>query len=322
MFQALLGPALSFGSSLLSGFGAQKSAKKQQKLQAAYEYQNSLVQQWHNEANLARGQQIVKYYDPATRAVADAETAGFNPVTWLQNMGGMYSAMTQYGHQLQQAVPYFQNAPTAQVPSTLEVVGNGLQAGVQTYLSDRRVAQSQDFQREMLQTQLNAIQRNAKNGVSQSFFGSGQIPYSVSQGGQMAGNVGGTTQLPGGLSKAFTPIGVWDPKAESAGFTNPYGYGSSIATGVADAGAMENRIGDADSPMEPGWYYKWWVTANDLSKNSLGVNVPQGFRRGMAEVFGYPVYPDGARGLSWGRGAPGYNPGQLPGFGYSTGGQF
>ena len=74
MFQALLGPLLSFGSSLLQGFGAQQSAKKMQKLQQAYEYQA-----WQVRQNVAS--EILGKYD-FKNIPKDADAAGYNPVTF------------------------------------------------------------------------------------------------------------------------------------------------------------------------------------------------------------------------------------------------
>lgn len=180
MFQALLGPLLSFGSSLLSGFGAQQSAKKQQKLQQAYEYQA-----WQVRQNVAS--EILGKYD-FKNIPTDAAAAGFNPVTYLGALGGSYGAMHQLAYGMKGQA---QAAPTVQVPSSLEVFGGALSAGVGTYLADERVRQSQDFQRQMLQTQISAIQRNggkplklpsAVPAANTTFFGSGSIPYAVTAG--------------------------------------------------------------------------------------------------------------------------------------------
>lgn len=205
MFSALLGPALSFGSSLLSGLGSRQSAKKQQKLQAAYEYVNKVRQEEQNAANERNhqfaqaenreiGGRILAKYDLQNIA-RDADKAGFNPATWLAMAGPTYGAMIQTGYGMMTATPfqgeaYMMNAPTAQVPSMLEVAGGAITAGVNTYLADARVTQSQNFQREMLQTQISAIQRNGGKPLklgsapasAQTFFGSGSIPYAVAAG--------------------------------------------------------------------------------------------------------------------------------------------
>lgn len=314
MFAALLGPALSFGSSLISGLGARQSAKKQQKLQAAYEYQNFMLQQARNEQNAAQGRQIVAMYDPATRAVGDAMKAGFNPVTWLGAMGGMYSAMTQHGWNLQVGQDYFQNAPTAQVPSTMEAFGGALTAGVNTFLSDRRVAQSQDFQREMLNTQISAIQRNGGRPTSamgvpasqRTFFGSGQLPYAVTAG-------------PIGSAKSTGELGFSVPEPGKAEVTSPWGYGTRVNPNVMDAGAYTQRYGEAEVAEMGIWGYN---TAQDLSWRYFGRTIGGAASQGWRTIFGYPVLNDGARGVTWGKPDTSYNPGELPGFGYSTGGRF
>lgn len=215
MFAALLGPALSFGSSLISGLGARQSAKKQQKMQAAYEFVNSVRKEHENNVNRGLienkntqnynlGADIHRRFDHM-RIAEDGYNAGFNPVTWLNAMGGTYGAMQQLGYQLKspevyQESQYYATAPTAQVPSVMEAVGGALSAGVNTYLADARVEQSQNFQRELLQTQISAIQRNGGrplkigNPVAPSattFFGSGSIPYAVSAGAAIATAKGG-----------------------------------------------------------------------------------------------------------------------------------
>lgn len=331
MFQALIGPALSFGSSLISGLGARQSAKKQQKIQAAYEYQNYLLQERAQNYNrnitenrnammAGFGDQVLAQWNPANIAL-HADAAGFNPATWLGAMGGSYAAMQQYGYELKRPElvydqPYMQNAPTAQVPSTMEAVGGALQAGVSAMLSDWRAADSRNFQREMLATQIAAVSANggrpgSSMGVPASqrtFFGSGQIPYSVSAGSSSV------TRLPPAAIDGSSPWKVGDVDV-----TNPFMRGGYIDPTRPDAGALENRYGD-DHPIPwiGGWVTGWadlrrtWAMhadRNALLPDEIGLTLN-------------PSYNDGARGVSWGLPMGGYNPGQLPGYGYSRGGQF
>lgn len=197
---------ISGGLSLLSGFGARQSAAKQQKLQMAYEYQNRMN-------NLNTSKEILEKYD-FKNIPRDAAAAGFNPVTYLGALGGSYGAMHQLGYSLQTSN---MQAPTAQVPSMMEVVGNGLQAGFNTYLADARVQQSQNFQRELQMTQIRAIQANRGRPIASAsaggvatrsaptptyaasnttFFGSGSIPYAISAGTIVGGNI---TAMPSSL---------------------------------------------------------------------------------------------------------------------------
>lgn len=329
MFAALLGPALSFGSSLISGLGARQSAKKQAKIQAAYEYQNYLLQQqdnerntaltqWKNEQNYMLGGEVLARWD-RNKLVQDADRMGFNPVTYANAFGPSYAAMEQFGWQLRSPEilltnSYMQNAPTTQVPSTTEAFGSALQAGVNTFLADQRLAQSQDFQREMLATQIAAIQRNGGRPTSamnvpaaqRTFFGSGQIPYAVAAGSQR------TQKIPGEL-------GFSDWKPGDVDVTSPYGYGVRANPNVADAGAVTQRLGESEL-LELG--VAGYNLAQDLSWMYFGRTVGGAAKQGYRTLFGYPEYNDGARGQSWGLPDRSYNPG-LPGSGgYRTGGTF
>lgn len=345
----MIGSLVSGALSLLSGFGAQQSAKKQQKLQAAYEYVNKVrheeqqaanernkafadaanreTQAAWNAENTARGKMLVDRYSFANLA-SDADAAGFNPVTFLGAVGSTYGAMQQVGWNLQQTQPFFESAfegttynmsaPTAQVPSTMEVIGKGLSAGWNTYLSDQRVEQSQNFQREMLGLQMRGRTEtvpgwdNSGRVVAESFFGGGNIPYRVSSGIGVSGDRMGRTpmtDLPLGLSK-------WKPG--DVDVTNPYQSGSPVAP-VADADTWAKRYGESET-METITGVKTWL--DDLSWDWNRRTWALGFKQNWRELFGYPTYNDGARGLSWGKPDQSYNPGMLPGFGYRTGEQF
>lgn len=357
MFGALLGPALSFGSSLISGLGARQSAKKQAKVQAAYEYQNYLLKIEENRRNrdeiITRnavsksvgldvsgyGSVLVDLANEykarafsgatGTRNFAkEAEEQGFNPVTWLNATAG-WQDQTQLGYaQLaadtmlqglnmkvqgsQMAIPeaymeetYMMNAPTAQVPSATEAVGGALQAGVNTYLTDMRAVDSRNFQREMLATQIAAI--NSRNGTPSSgigvpvgqrtFFGSGQIPYAQSVGRQ---------------ARAGVAPGTWDPSNEKTDYVNPLGGlttpgGTVIGTPTGynrfpGAQAMQGIFGDEGPlPVIYGGFntanYAWWsLTGRDID-TSLWIAGREAARNRMLQSGGYDVYNDGARGV-------------------------
>lgn len=280
MFQALLGPLLSFGSSLLSGFGAQQSAKKQQKLQQAYEYQA-----WQVRQNVAS--EILGKYDFKNIPVHAAE-AGFNPVTYLGALGGSYGAMHQMAYSFKGQA---QAAPTVQVPSGLEVFGGALSAGVGTYLADERVRQSQDFQRQMLQTQISAIQRNggkplklasAVPAANTTFFGSGSIPYSVTAGAAVSSGFRTPAQVMGLTEWKPQEVPPTDPRTPymEPGRGPEVGlmptFGGGFAVGMSEyakdrleedpagvfAWTVRNRLspifGEQHGSLEPaGWGWKW-----------------------------------------------------------------
>lgn len=225
MWEALI----SGGLSLLSGFGARQSAQKQQKLQMAFEYQNRIN-------NLNTSKEILEKYD-FKLIPTHAAAAGFNPVTYLGALGGSYGAMHQLAYSMQTSN---MQAPTAQVPSMLEVVGTGLQSGFKTYLEGSRIAQAQEFQRSQLQTQLSAIQRNGGRPLqlpsavparNTTFFGSGSIPYSVSAGATVGGRVGGLIDV---KPHEVTAVDPTQPYAEpgrmpEVGFLNTFGGGLAPA---------------------------------------------------------------------------------------------
>lgn len=294
MFQALLGPALSFGSSLLSGFGAQQSAKKQQKIQMAYEYQNYLQRQ-----EIAT--QVLDRYQFANIPL-DAESAGFNPVTYLNAMGGSYGAMHQLGWSLRSQG---QSAPTVQVPSSLEVFGGAAQAGVSTFLADQRVAQSQDFQRQMLQTQISAIQKNggkplrlssAVPAANTTFFGSGSIPYSVTAGAaRVGGGGGGNAPMVSGQSVLVgDEVKNPSPFQRQGWYSNPNWPGAqAVGDAYHEEGPVVYIYGNVVKPYVD-TRYNW-----DIYKH-IGVDLP-GIRIEPADRNQLGYYPDGARGLSWGR---------------------
>lgn len=320
---------ISGGLSLLSGLGARQSAKKQQKLQAAYEYQNFINRQadiatnraWTNLKNdisatvgmdyQARANALRERWNPAN-APRDAYAAGFNPVTWLNATSGIYGSMLQGAENMYMAggqlkIPevylqesYAQQAPTAQVPSALEVAGNAAQAGFNTFLTDMRAVESRNFQREMLATQIAAIQRNGGRPSSsmgvpaaqRTFFGSGQIPYSVTA-GKPAPEVLGNS--------------AW--KAENVGVTAPF-QNTMSNPNFSDAQTFGQRYG------EESWLttlYGMYLVPQDMmwanNRRNLWEGAAENWRR--MTTRGYEWYPDGARGKSWG----------LPQT-YSTGGQF
>lgn len=329
MFQALLGPALSFGSSLLSGLGSRQSAKKQQKLQAAYEYQNYMQQQEDNRANrdfvieydarraeigndLRDWSNVLRQWSAGSQIVHDATQAGFNPVTWVGAMGGMYQARDAYANallsesaqyrtpSLWQQQSYMQNAPTAQVPSVLEAVGGAAQAGVNTLLSDWRAADSRNFQREMLSTQIAAIAANGGRPSSalgvpaaqRTFFGSGQIPFAAVTGANSprAGFLTG-----GGGSKdpvaTISPF-VGDQVKVTAPFFESHGW---LSTRNANAEAIGERYHE-EGPI-PWLYGNVYLPWQDIKYNArVYSQMPMEFMGTKIT----PLYPDGARGVTWG----------------------
>lgn len=229
---------LSAAGSLLSGLGASSAAKKQAKIQAAYEYQNYMLQESINAQNKAQGQQIVTMYDPATRVVGDAAKAGFNPVTWLNAMGGMYASMTQYGWALQKPEPYFQNAPTAQVPSVMSAIGGAISAGASTLNSAHQNAMRVDAanQSSMLQY-LASVQRARSEGNALAGLGTPSFSSAV---GRVITGGGAAAALSLGASLRAPKVNDWGvevkaPQASTPSFMGPGDQSISGAQTAQDA---------------------------------------------------------------------------------------
>lgn len=256
---SLLGPALSFGASLLQGFGAQQSAKKMQRLQMAYEQQA-----WNVRQNVAS--EILGKYD-FKNIPTDAQAAGFNPVTWLGALGPSYGALIQQGYAFKGQA---QAAPTVQVPSGLEVFGGAAVAGVNTLLTDMRAQQAMDFQRQMQATQIAAIQRNggrpltlpsAVPAANTTFFGSGSIPYSVTAGSK-------TTDKLVEIKPAEMSTTVPGAPHIEPGFAPDVDYGRSHSGWPIQPGKItKERIED-----DPFQQFSWWMRNNVAA--SLGWGNP------------------------------------------------
>ncbi|AXH76441.1 MAG: hypothetical protein [Microviridae sp.] len=175
---------LSLGGSLLSGLGAQSSAKKQAKIEAAYQYQNYLLQVERNNINKQIGIDLVDRYGGANIA-QDAYKAGYNPVTWLGAMGGMYGNLTQYGESLKVGTDYMQSAPTTQVPSTLSVIGNAISAGASTLNSASQNSKRVDAQNFATTMQyVSNVQKMRASGNSMAGLGT---PFFESAGQVLSG---------------------------------------------------------------------------------------------------------------------------------------
>lgn len=214
MLPMLAMTALSGGLSFMSGIGGRNSAKKQARLQ---QIENDRVRVWNeseigrtNEWNYNLGRELLDNptirrhsEDMRTdsfggvdvdRMMADADRAGFNPVTWLQS-----GALQAYGYTMGRSygwtedsetnpveafrmmlkTPNLQSADTvAKIPDAMEIIGDAGQAALNTFRSEYAREDSQAFQREQLGLQLAAIQA----GKQKASFGS--IPRETTSGGR------------------------------------------------------------------------------------------------------------------------------------------
>lgn len=200
MLPMLAMTAISGGLSLMSGIGGRNSAKKQARLQQA---ENDRVRGWNNEQtwatnewNYGVAQGLLNTPTERTssqrggvdvdRMMADADRAGFNPVTWLQS-GAMahYAFSDNYesetnpveAYRMMLRTPNLQSASTiGKIPDAMEIVGDAGQAALNTFRSEYAREDSQAFQREQLGTQLAAIQ------ASRNVPGFGSIPRETTSG--------------------------------------------------------------------------------------------------------------------------------------------
>lgn len=328
------GSLLAGGLSLLSGFGAQQSAKKQAKQQAANDYIANATNARNvgrtNAINTKLGQKLGKalvnskqtvtehtqgsvtlnresgsdsgsdtdnysYVDTAAMMAA-ADAAGFNPVTFL-NAGGM-QAYTQTGSRTRgwersfdnqteitdlmvttkskghnAAAGYqlmaglmspqtfqMQSSQAVKIPSMLETIGDAGTAALNQYNNDARHQSNQDFQREMLGKQLDAIQKNSgrNNNPSRSFYS----PTTTTSGGKTVTSAGGA------LGSGPSISGPFERGIGKA--TNPWGPGPmGIDTKWSDAETFSDRYGDIAEEVAGAWNL-----ANDSTKSAVGRNIP------------------------------------------------
>lgn len=203
----------------------------------------------YEDAAIASSQDNYSYVDTAGMMQA-AEDAGFNPVTWL-NAGGM-QAYTQTGSRglttsssrsgstdavttnmttsstrsgMNAAAAYNLMSPESalvtasqatNIPSVAQAVGNAGTAALDVYRQDAARQQSQDFQRELLNLQLDAIQKAKANPGStvNRTISTGTPSYSTSGGTVTRG---GAASRSGGLSPE-PKVGTWtNPQPLKAG---------------------------------------------------------------------------------------------------------
>lgn len=245
MLAALGMAGLQGGLSLISGMGAQQSAKKQGRLQmmedARMDALNMERQALVNQANRDLGRELLTVEEKTTVAdnswqrtqgnvdlaafMAAGEAAGFNPVTWLNSgalslygntfteNGGSVTT-TKMGHNAADAYRMMMpgtvmGTPSQipKVPSMMEVFGNAGTAALGTFRDQYNKDQSQAFQSSLLDRQLTAMAQRQMGGGSSGTGGLYQTSYGTSV--NMGGRAGGSGMLSGGTSsgsKAATSL--------------------------------------------------------------------------------------------------------------------
>lgn len=287
MLPMLAMTALSGGLSLMSGIGGRNSAKKQARLQkiendrvrVENESEVGRINEWnynigrelldnptlrsHKEGGSSRGGVDVE------RMMADADRAGFNPVTWLQ-AGAIdaYSFTDTFAwtedsetnpveaFRMMLKTPNLQSADTiGTVPDAMSIIGDAGQAALSTFRSEYAREDSQAFQADQLTRQLAAIQAGRKTtglGGTPRITTSGPArfvdqPWSTSSGSPLSGM-----------------LGLWQPKAGSTEYTNPYETGPISKT--PDGSTWANRYG------EPGdWLGGVMTFGRDMFKRNFGL---------------------------------------------------
>lgn len=232
----MIGALVTGGISLLGGLFGRSDKKKQERAaaaaQAKAEKANAIAIQDANRVNAGLADvlnqtPLVERRSTSTRRSLDvagmmaaAEASGFNPVTFLQG-GGMQAFISEEvyedgistGHnavaaaqlaspQVQQVAP----KPTSTAPGLGSVFTNALSAGFGAYQDQKAREDSQNFQKELLNMQLNGIQKANGTGGSRSFY----VPSKTTSGSQVTS--AGSAGL-GSVSK---------PKPGDTTLTNPH----------------------------------------------------------------------------------------------------
>lgn len=227
-----------------------------------------------------------------------ADRAGFNPQTWL-NAGGMQAytqtgsrsrtdggyaswsrdvdssttTTTRKGHNAVAAMQLMSpesalvtSSAVPKIPTVAEAVGDAGAAALKTYREDSARLQGQDFQREMLGKQIQAIQDNNARTMSRT-VNQGTPSYSTSGETVTGGKTGSLSprpSLPGELK-------LGDAAEATVPFT---AFGLDVDRRWPDAGgAVTQRYGEAAEML-----YGLGLMGVDAWKN-----VPLNLKRGITE---------------------------------------
>lgn len=194
------------------------------------------------------------------RMVADAEAAGFNPLTVIRNggMAGYSKSVELPGYQMLMPTafhetPYQQQhifqtgaAPTSAGPAPVQGVGSvfagALQDGFSQFMSQTRINEQQQFQRELLNASLAGVQRGKKAGNSAS-GSSFYVPGKVTAGSMAEWN-------------PTTMLSPWKmPKAgEQPEVSNPHLH-MSVKARYPDANSYNNRYDE----LSMGYGVRNWI---------------------------------------------------------------
>lgn len=286
VLMAIFGALVSAGLSALSAFGAQKSAKKQAKVQAANDYianlANAQAVARKNEQNYALGVGLINRAD----AMQDFDfegwksamkSSGYNPVTFL-NAGTMayFDHRAEKANLISQGYQYLSpeislvNASQAvKVPDTMEVLGSALSAGWNSYQADVRQEKAQAFQSALLDKRLSALQQKLGQGRSMSALGV-SAPVISTAGSASRRQITPGLSLSGGASAPGSDLGIHIPEADKSKYSNPWSfYNSKIDLSTPNADAWADRYGDIAEEV-----FGVYNLASDSLKNLTGRTIP------------------------------------------------
>lgn len=230
--------ALSLGGSLLQGLGAKQASGKQARLQmiadglARQENERQLAQV--NAKREALGNEFIAMSDPR-QAVADAEAAGFNPVTWLS--AGYGTRMSALSDAYKMMIPEYALAQASQIPqqhSMLSALGAGLSSAGAAMGTQYRANQAYDLNMSKIDASMEQFMMglSGRNGVTSAL--------SYGMGGAAVGAGSGGASRSGGVSALPYPSKWEQGKVE---VTNPHRSWQVDKT-QADAEAYGTRYGE------------------------------------------------------------------------------
>lgn len=288
--------AMAFGGSLLQGMGAKQASAKQGRMQmiadALARQENERIM---NEVNAKReqmGAALIAASDPRV-AVAEAEAAGFNPVTWLSaGYGARLGALSDAYRMMDPAYTVAQASQIPQQHSMLSAFGGALSAAGSAMGTQYRADQSYDLQMGKMVM-----------GLSNSFgFGSGGgyapsgVSYGTASGG---GNPAGGN---GALSSLPYP-NAW--KRGDVDVTNPW-FGAAVAKTYADAEAFEARYGDIAQEIAGARNAVVDTYHNATGGRDLGTDIADAWK-GSSDPWSFAATPAGKMwNWMWNGGSSGY----------------
>lgn len=274
--------AMSAGGALLSGMGAKQASAKQGRMQMiADELARQANERTLNAANARReqlGNELIAMSDPRV-AVAEAEAAGYNPVTWLS--AGYGSRVGALSDAFRMMTPEYSLSQASQIPqqhSMLSAFGGALSAAGSAMGTQYRADQSYDLQMGKLAMGLSNSFGFGGAASSTNNWGGGISYGTTMNGGGAAGGSGTMSAVSwpgvnswGGMS---LPKGVEDKKPEMI----PLGmFGWKQDPRFPQGQTVEDIYTELGS-----WPYSVFKLANDFSLNQFGVPAPGNVVLGLA----------------------------------------